>query len=285
MYQQLIQEHFEQLSKGQKKVASYILESPHDVALKSAQEIGEAVGVSETTVIRFCYAIKLSGYSELQSIIRSSFMKSKSSLGTYLATKNKIEANGSFHEKVMQNDAMKIQEVSELINKEYFQESCQSLHSAKKIYVLGLRSSYAAAQWLGFTLNLLRPDIYMIEPQSQDIIQLLSHMKKGEVLIVLSFHRYYKETIDLTRMIKNKGVTIIGISDAMTAPLYRYADYYFPLGSAETSTIDIMPIVISFLNTLVSGMTIQAPEQYEMYKAQYDSVDSSFLFLDGDDFK
>ncbi len=285
MYQQLIQEHFQQLSKGQKKVANYILATPHDVALKSAQEIGQSVGVSETTVIRFCYAIELSGYSELQSIIRSSFMHGKSSLGIYLASKNNSEEDGSFHETVMKKDALKIQKVSEQLNKEDFQHSCQHLHNAPKIYVLGLRSSFAAAQWLGFTLNLLRSDIYMIEPQSQDIIQLLNHMEKGEVLVVLSFHRYYKETIELTRMIKKKGVIIIGVSDTITAPLYRYSDYYFPLGTAETSTIDMMPVVISFLNTLVSGMTRQEPKQYEMYKAQYDSVDSSFLFLDGDDFK
>ena len=283
MYQKIIQEHFQQLSKGQKKVANYILESPHDVALKSAQEIGELVGVSETTVIRFCYAIEMSGYSELQLIIRSFLMYKKSSLGNYLASKVEIEADDIFHEKVMKNDAKKIQTVSERLNPDDFQMSCKCLHEAKKIYVLGLRSSFAAARWLGFTLNVLRSNIHMIEPQSQDIIQLLSHMQEGEVLVVLSFHRYYKETIYLTNMIKKKGVTIIGISDAQTAPLYRYSDYYFSLATAETSTIDIMPTVISFLNTLVSGMTVQAPEQYEAYKAQYDSVDSSFLFLDGDD--
>lgn len=285
MYQKIIKEHFQQLSKGQKKVASYVLEYPQDVALKSAQEIGEAVGVSETTVIRFCYSIELSGYSELQTMIRGSIMQSKSSLGDYLASKAEIEADDIFHEKVMKNDAKNIQKVSERINHHDFQMSCQCLHNAKKIYVLGLRSSFAAAQWLGFTLNVLRSDVHMIEPQSQDIIQLLSHMQEGEVLVVLSFHRYYKETIDLTRLIKKKGVTILGISDAQTAPIYRYADYYFPLGTVKTTTIDIMPTVLSFLNTLVSGMTVQAPEQYEAYKAQYDSVDSSFLFLDGDDMK
>ncbi|MGG0654932.1 MurR/RpiR family transcriptional regulator [Rummeliibacillus pycnus] len=285
MYQKIIQEHFQELSKGQKKVASYILESPQDVALKSAQEIGELVGVSETTVIRFCYAIKMSGYSELQLIIRSSLMQKKSSLGNYLASKDEIEADDIFHEKIMKNDAKKIQSISQRLNPYDFQMSCKSLHEAKKIYVLGLRSSFAAAQWLGFTLNLLRSDIHMIEPHSQDIIQLLSHMEEGEVLVALSFHRYYKETIELSHLIQKKGVTIIGISDVQTAPLYRYSDYYFSLATSETSTIGIMPTVISFLNTLVSGMTAKAPKQYEDYKAQYDSVDSSFLFLDGDDFK
>ncbi|WP_102691629.1 MurR/RpiR family transcriptional regulator [Rummeliibacillus pycnus] len=285
MYQKIIQECYQELSKGQKKVANYILEFPHDVALKSAQEIGKLAGVSETTVIRFCYAIELSGYSELQLIIRSSLMCKKSSLGNYLASKADIEPDVFFHEKVMKNDAKKIQTVSERLDPNDFQQSCQCLHKAEKVYVLGLRSSFAAAQWLGFTLNVLRSDIHMIQPQSQDIIQLMGHMKEGEVLVVLSFHRYYKETIDMARMIKKKGVTVIGISDGQIAPLSRYSDFYFPLATSETSTIDIMPTVISFLNTLVSGMTVQAPEQYEEYKAQYDRVNSGFLFLDGDEFE
>lgn len=283
MYQKIIQEHFQQLSKGQKKVANYILENPYDVALKSAQEIGLLVGVSETTVIRFCYAIDLSGYSELQLIVRSTLMNSKSSLGNYLSSKAEMEADEAFFEKVMKNDAKKIYMISEKINKTDFHNSCSCLHKAKKIYILGLRSSFSAAQWLGFTLTILRSDVHIIEPQSQDIIQLLSHMKEGEVLVVISFHRYYKETIDLTRMIKKKGVTVIGISDAQTAPLYRYSDYYFPIGTTRTSTIDIMPTIISFLNTLVSGMTIQESQQYEAYKAKYESFDSGFLFIDGDE--
>ena len=281
----MIQERYKGLSKGQKKVANYILDFPHDVALKSAKEIGKLVGVSETTVIRLCYAVEMSGYSELQLIIRDSLMYKKSSLGNYLASKTDLEPNVIFHEKVMKKDADQIQVVSEMLDLNDFQLSCQCLHNSQKVYVLGLRSSFAAAQWLGFTLNLLRSGIHMIQPQSQDIIQLLGHMKEGEVLVVLSFHRYYKETIDLARMIKESGVTVIGISDAKSAPLSRYSDYYFPLSTSELSTIDIMPTVISFLNTLVSGMTVQAPEQYEEYKAQYDRMNSRFLFLEGDDFE
>ncbi|MGX9134780.1 MurR/RpiR family transcriptional regulator [Rummeliibacillus sp. JY-2-4R] len=83
MYPKLIHKHFFHLSELQKKVANYILEFPYDVALRSPQEIGEMLGVSVTTLNRFCYAIELSGYGELQSVIRRSLMKNKRIHGIY----------------------------------------------------------------------------------------------------------------------------------------------------------------------------------------------------------
>ncbi len=273
VYLQLIQKHFLQLSEVQKKVASYILEFPYDVALRSAQDIGDLLGVSVTTMNRFCYAIELSGYSELQSIVRRSLMKSKSPNGIYLASKNEISAADRFFIKQMETNTKIIQRVAENLNQKDFLSSCKCLHEAKKIYILGLNSSFAAAVWFGFTLKHLRSDIILMDPQSQDTMQLLRSMQKGEVLVVLSFHRYVKQILDMTRNIKQKGVTIIGISDIPTASISQHCDYYFPLGTSKISTIDLMPTVISFLNTLVSGMTIQNPQQYEMYKTKFNSLD------------
>ncbi|WP_376785292.1 MurR/RpiR family transcriptional regulator, partial [Siminovitchia terrae] len=68
------------LSSGHKKVGKYVLDQPQEVAMKSASQLGKVIGVSETTVIRFCYALEYSGYSELQIEVRKYLIFHKSSL-------------------------------------------------------------------------------------------------------------------------------------------------------------------------------------------------------------
>lgn len=63
---ELIEAHFNALSKKQQKVANFVLNNPTFVGTHSAAEVGKKAETSETTVIRFCYALGLEGYAELQ---------------------------------------------------------------------------------------------------------------------------------------------------------------------------------------------------------------------------
>ena len=101
---EVIQQHFQQMSKGQKKVALYVMDNPKEVAVSSAQELGTKIGVSETTVIRFCYSLALTGYAELQKKMREKLLFNGSSLSTYQQSKLALNQETNFYEEVMEQD-------------------------------------------------------------------------------------------------------------------------------------------------------------------------------------
>lgn len=282
MIQERIRKFNGELTKSQKTVLKFVMNKPEFVALHTAAEVGKEVGVSETTVIRFCYILQFSGYKELQKSVQQNLVSKESTLGTYLST-NALSGEKNFAHAIMQKDRERIQTFGENLEPKDFKKSSTLLHQAKTIYVLGLRSSYAAAQWTAFTLNVVRSNVRLIQPDSQDFIHTISQMTKEDVVIVFSFHRYYKQTIDITSILHKQGVEIIGITDSILAPLHRYATVLFPLEQKEMSTIEMMPGIISFMNALVIGMTAEAPHAYETYKEEYEAVESGQLFLDGDD--
>lgn len=276
---EIIQKEYNQLSKGQQKVAKYLLENPRDFAVKLASEIGEQVGVSETTVIRFCYSVKLSGFSELQKMVREQLLFMKSSLGQYFSSKLELAEQPHFYAKVMEQDCQHIQETITNIDENDLERVIEQLVSTDRIYVLGLRSSFSAANWLTFTLGLVRGNVQLLRPETNDLLSTLSEMNHQSTLIAISFHRYLKETIKVAQIAKEQGAFVIGITDSPLAPIREYADSIFQIYSSEKSTIDAAPALFSFLNTIVAGVSIKDKEQFEKRKEQYEKLNGDYLFV------
>jgi len=277
--QQAIQHKYQELSKSQQKVASFILKNLQTVGVHSAAYVGEKSGVSETTVIRFCYALGLSGYAELQREVTMHLFNegNTSSLQNYLQSKQALFETPRFYEKTMEKDATRILNVAKNISEEDFNRASMLLHTKKKIYIAGNGSSHLAAQWLYFTLNMLRPNVVLLDFETSEIIRALQEIDQDSVVIILSFHRYAKEPIQFAAEIQEKNCEIIGITDCEISPITQYATITFVNEQQEMSTIDAMPALISFLNTLIAGMTAQNHDYYENQRVKYDNFQNSFL--------
>ena len=61
------------LSKGHRRIADFIKENYERASFMTAAALGETVGVSESTVVRFAGALGFDGYPDLQSKIRDSY--------------------------------------------------------------------------------------------------------------------------------------------------------------------------------------------------------------------
>ncbi|AXY09598.1 MurR/RpiR family transcriptional regulator [Bacillus thuringiensis LM1212] len=275
----IIQQEYNQLSKGQQKVAKYLLEQPGEFAVKLASEIGEQVGVSETTVIRFCYSIKLSGFSELQKMVREQLLLMQSSLGQYFSSKLELAEQPHFYAKVMERDCQYIQQTINNIDENEIEQVVDQLIKTEKIYVLGLKSSFSAANWLTMTLGLVRGNVQILHPETNDLLCTLSEMDHRSTLITISFHRYLKETIKVAEMAKEQGTFVIGITDSPLAPIREYADAIFSMYSSERSTIDATPVLFSFLNAIVAGVSIKDKERFEKRKDRYEKLNGDYFFV------
>ena len=277
-FQTKVKEIFATLSTGQKKVAKYLLDHPHEFAIHSAQEIGEVVGVSETTIIRFCYSLQLKGFSELQKIVRNQIFVEKSSLNEYYSSKKQVMNEPNFLDSVMKQDMTNIKKTIENLSKEDFLHVVKRLSEADYILISGLRSSFAAAHWLGFTLSIVRDDIHVYRPDIDDVFLQLNKMSENSIFIALSFHRYMKETIKLTKMAKEAGAFVIGITDSELAPIADFSDVLLPISKSRVSTIDTAPVLFSLLNALVAGVSLYDEKAFKERKAKYDSFNEDEFF-------
>ncbi|WP_241745330.1 MurR/RpiR family transcriptional regulator [Lysinibacillus sphaericus] len=273
-----IKKRFVRLSKGQRKVAQFVMDNPNTVIANGAAEVGRLANVSESTVIRFCYAMDLSGYVELQEEIRGYIMSQD--VGTNLQstyTGNKL-VNSSFG-KVMQRDSRNIQETIQLINDQQIQTSSKWMHEAENIYILGSREAVSIANWLSNTLKTLRSNIKQLRIDSDEIMNQINNMGERTTLIVLSFDQQLKDIQTIVEIAKMKKVKIIAITGTAFSPVREYANILFALGTNKHSSLDIVPVLFSFLHALLEEMINQDKGQYEKYQKSNEQVDSNILFL------
>ncbi|QDQ01057.1 MurR/RpiR family transcriptional regulator [Lysinibacillus fusiformis] len=274
-----IKRKFVRLSKGQRKVAQFVIDNPTVVIANGAAEVGRQANVSESTVIRFCYAMDLSGYVELQEEIRSYLMSQND--GAHLNapyTSNK-QKNASFS-KVMQRDIQNIQDTIHLINDNMLQKSSKWMHEADSIYILGARQSASIANWLSYTLKTLRPNVKQLRTDSEDIVQQINSMGERTTLIVFSCDKHMKDVKTIVEIAKMKKVKIIAITGSALSPIRDYASALFALGMKNQTSLDMVPVLFSFMHALIEEMVSHDKALYKQYQQSYEQVENNLLFLD-----
>lgn len=271
-----IKDHQSTFSKSFKKIASYLYSHPSVFAVNSAKEAGNQVGVSETTVIRFAHTLGYKGYSDLQQESRENILE-KSSLTNFRNRKVRNHSQDDSIKKLMLKDVNTIQTVIEQIAEDDLEQACTQLLHADKIYVAGVRGSFSLAGWFSYALDIVTGNARQYMP-NDDILIRISELNERSVFVALSFHRYGNTTINLAKLAKKQGATIIAFTDNAYSPLTDYSDITLAIQQEELTTLDLAPAVLSLLNSIISTITLRSPERFKQRVAQFDAVPATDFF-------
>src|SRR5699024_10856987 len=179
-------------------------------------------------------------------------------------------------QKAANKEMATIDRIAKQIDMELFQKATKRLHEAEHIYITGAGASRFAAEWLHFTLNILRPNVSMVPSETPELIRMMKEIDEQSMVIVISQHRYMRVPIDIAEALHKQGVEVLAITDSNVAPIHKCASLAFVLEQVERSTIDLMPALISFLNTLMTGMMAYDPEYYHRQRVNFDDVHHHF---------
>ncbi|MEK6264891.1 MAG: MurR/RpiR family transcriptional regulator [Clostridium sp.] len=255
-----IQVKFPRLSKGQKLIAEFILKHYDKAAFMTAAKLGISVGVSESTVVRFANELGFSGYPKLQKSLQE-LIKNK------LTTVQRIELSNDFITQenalkgVLKADMENIRATLEKINHKTFEDVVNSLFEAKKIYIIGLRSSTALAEFLGFYLNLILDNVKVVTYGVSDIFEQMINLSEDDVVIGIGFPRYAKRTIEALAFAKSRNSEVVAITDSLLSPLAARADYTLIAQSNMASFVDSLVAPLSVINALIIAVGLREKEK------------------------
>ncbi|HEY8888808.1 MAG TPA: MurR/RpiR family transcriptional regulator [Clostridium sp.] len=255
-----IQVKFPRLSKGQKLIAEYILKHYDKAAFMTAAKLGCSVGVSESTVVRFANELEFSGYPKLQKALQE-LIKNK------LTTVQRIELSNDFITQenalkgVLKADMENIRATLEKINHQTFEDIVNSLFKAEKIYIIGLRSSSALAEFLAFYLNLILDNVKVVAYGVSDIFEQMLNVSKADVVIGIGFPRYTTRTIEALAFAKSRNANVVAITDSLLSPLAARADYTLIAQSNMASFVDSLVAPLSVINALIIAVGLREKEK------------------------
>lgn len=274
-----ISEQQSNFSKGFKKIAAHFYRDPQVFAMNSATQAGKKIGVSETTVIRFAYQLGYSGYSALQKDVLEQLFK-KSSLTNYTDKKLKGSSEESIKE-LMKYDIDNIERLISQITEKDLDIIVNKLRESDSVLISGARTSYAFANWFAYALDLIKGNTRLYQPNIDDILLRVSELTKHSTFVCFSFHRYSKETINIAKLVKQRGASVIAFTDSLSAPIIDFADLVIPIQTYSKSTLDLTPVVFSLLNSIVSTISMRNSVSFQKRTEQFDSIEAEDFFSQG----
>ncbi|NLC66792.1 MAG: MurR/RpiR family transcriptional regulator [Clostridium sp.] len=255
-----IQSKFSSLSKGQKNIAEFILKDYDKAAFMTAAKIGETVGVSESTVVRFANEIGFKGYPSLQKALQS-LVKVKLTTVQRLELTNTMVSSENQIKSVLKSDMENIRATLETINENNFEKFVDLILEAKNIYIIGLRSSNTLSEFLSFYLNLILENVKPLKQGLSDVFEQMVKIGEDDLIIGIGFPRYSNKTIEALDFAEARGAKVAVITDSLLSPLAAKADVSLIAQSNMASFVDSLVAPLSVINALIVGVGTKKKDQ------------------------
>lgn len=256
----LIQIKFPRLSKGQKLIADFILKNYDKAAFMTAAKLGESVGVSESTVVRFAIELGFSGYPKLQKALQE-LIKNKLTSVQRLELSNDYACEENVLRGVLKSDIENLRATLEKINLANFNAVIDEIFKAKTVYIVGLRSSSAIAEFLGFYLRLIIKDVRVVAHNISNIFEQMINCDEGDLVIGIGFPRYALRTINGLEFAKERKAKVVAITDSNVSPLATVADYALIAQSNMASFVDSLVAPLSVINALIVAVGVREKDK------------------------
>ncbi len=285
-----INDKFVGMSKGQKKLANYIIANYDKAVFMTAAKMGDTVGVSESTVVRFAVLLGYKGYPEFHRELEKLVQEKLDSI-------NRIEvASGNMSrqevlEAVLKADAEKIKLTLDTLDREAFEVAIDSILEAKRIYIVGIRNCAPLASFLGFYLNMMFDDVTIVSTNnSSEMFEQMMRIGSGDCIIGISFPRYSMRTLKAMEFANDRNAKVITITDSKNSPMNLYSSCNLLARSDMASIVDSLVAPLSVINALIVSLCLKKQDkvintlemleniwnEYQVYEAdEINRVDNS----------
>ena len=252
-----ISEHAAGFSKGQKRIAQYIQEHYESAAFMTAFKLGETVGVSESTVVRFAAELGFDGYPQLQKAMQELIRSKLTTVQRIEVTRARM-ADDEVLDNVMAYDMANIRQTLEELPRDVFYQAVDAIVEARRVYIFGAGSCRALANFLAYYLKLLLPDIHLIYTSSEtEILEEMPQIGEQDAIIGLSFPRYSSKAVKTVHFAHSRQAKIIAITDSVLSPIAEYASYLLLAHSDMATIVDSLVAPLSIINALLVAVSLK----------------------------
>ena len=258
-----LQNESHRFSKGQRAIARYIIESYDKAAFMTANTLGKVVGVSESTVVRFAVELGYDGYPTMQKALQEMVVNRLTSVQRIEAMGDRL-GNQDVLSMVIQADMEKLRQTAEIVSRKDFHASVDAVLNARRVFILGVRSTAPLANFLGYYLGQMLDTVHVVTASGNSAVfeQIIS-VDERDAVVAFSFPRYSTSTARGAEYCRSKGAKVIGITDSMGSPLGRSCDHVLLAKSDMISLVDSLTAPLSIANALIVAIAAKRERELE----------------------
>lgn len=259
-------------SKGQRRIAQYVVEHYDEAAFMTAQRLGEVVGVSESTVVRFAAELGLDGYPELQKAVQEMLRSRLNTLQRIEVSRMRM-TESEVPDRVMAYDIANVRQTLEELPREVFEAAAEALAGAETVYIFGAGSCRALAGFLAHYLRLLLKNVHLISASGEaEIFEELLRIGEKDALIGVSFPRYSTRAVKTLHFARDRGAQVIAVTDSQLSPVAEYATHLLLAHSDLATIVDSLVAPLSILNALIVAISLKTVNQNRPMLAELEEI-------------
>ncbi|MBQ7774555.1 MAG: MurR/RpiR family transcriptional regulator [Lachnospiraceae bacterium] len=256
-----LEQNYNNMSKSHKKIATFIKENYDQAVFMTAAKMGEALGISESTVVRFAAAVGYEGYPEFQQDLVECVKKKLNTIQK-MDAKYGDSTQSELLTSVLTADIEKIQDTINTLDPQAFDSAVESILSARNIYIMGLRSNEPLAAFLHFYLNMIRGNVVLLGTSSiSETFEQMIRINEEDCFIGISFPRYSMRTLKAMEFANDRNAKVIAITDSQHSPMNLYSSCNLFARSDMVSIVDSLVAPLSLINALVVALCLKRPEE------------------------
>ena len=256
-----LQEKMSEFSKGQRRIAQYILETYDKAAFMTANRLGKTVGVSESTVVRFAVDLGYDGYPSMQKAMQEMVLNRLTSVQRMEVANDRL-GDQDVVSMVVHSDMEKLRQTSENLSREDFSAAVNAILNARRIYILGVRSVAPLANFLGYYLNYMFHNVQIITGSGAgEMFERIVNISSEDVLVAFSFPRYSSSTTKGAKYCRSVGAKVVGVTDTKLSPLGQCSDYVLVAKSDMVSLVDSLVAPLSVINALIVAIAAKREKE------------------------
>ncbi len=252
-----ISAQYQKFTHSQRKLAEYLFHNLNQAIFLNSTQIAAKAGVSQATVNRFITSLGFSSFSEFKQTIGQKILEDFSTHARLVDSAKTLKDKTSLFTDILRRDIENIGALSSQISEESFLGAVEKLCSARTLYILGLRSSYALAFYLAFDLRFFLRSVRLIELGVGDIPEQLRDIGPSDVLVVISFKRYTLDAVKIAKKVKKKGTFILGITNSQLSPVAQLSDKALIAETKIPAHFESYTAPMSLLNALITAIAVR----------------------------
>lgn len=256
-----INEKYSSMSKSHKAIATFISDHYDQAVFMTAAKLGEKLGISESTVVRFASGLGYDGYPEFQKALEE-WVQNKLNTVQRMSAKYGKSTQSEILSTVLSADIEKIQDTMENLDSAAFETAVDIILEAKTVYIVGIRSCEPLADFLSFYLNMIRGNVQLLRTTSvSEMFEQMIRIDEKDAIVGISFPRYSMRTLKAMEFANDRNAKVITITDSVHSPMNLYSSCNLFARSDMVSIVDSLVAPLSVINALVVALCLKRPEE------------------------
>jgi len=228
---QLITDEYDTLPRQLKRIASYMSQQSERIMVDRISDIARECEVHPSAIVRFSQRFGFSGFSEMQALFRAAYTHKASPVHNYqqrirsmIANQSQQASDGDLARECIDATRSGIERLGRELDDVAFEKAVDLIVNADNIYVVGVRRSFAVADYLVYNLQHTHKRIHLVSGLGGSYREQMRSVRSGDLVIAISFTPYAKETQHCLRYARQQQASTLILTDSHLSPLAKNAN-------------------------------------------------------------